>query len=137
MSRGATGYFIADATPSGIVSSLVDDRITHFLAVPTLLQVLVELRGKLSLQHIGYGSAPISPALLRDAIDVLGCRFSGVYGLSGSAVWRAIWRPTITIPTARTPTGSGRWAHRSPERRWRHGDPTAAIATPTSRASCG
>ncbi|HNP55349.1 MAG TPA: AMP-binding protein [Gordonia sp. (in: high G+C Gram-positive bacteria)] len=86
MSRGATGYFIADATPSGIVSSLVDDRITHFLAVPTLLQVLVEaLRGKpaqLSLQHIGYGSAPISPALLRDAIDVLGCRFSGVYGLS-------------------------------------------------------
>lgn len=86
MSRGATGYFIADATPSGIVSSLVDDGITHFLAVPTLLAVLVEeLRDRpaqLSLEHVGYGSAPISPMLLRNALDVLGCRFSGVYGLS-------------------------------------------------------
>ena len=86
MSRGATGYFIADATPSGIVSSLVDDRITHFPSRSPRSCRSSSRRcaapAQLSLQHIGYGSAPISPALLRDAIDVPGCRFSGVYGPS-------------------------------------------------------
>lgn len=86
LTRGAAVYFTDDSTPAGIVRALSDNRITHALMVPALLTVLVaELRVRpqpLFLDYILYGTSPIAPDLLRDCIELLGCRFGQIYGLT-------------------------------------------------------
>ncbi|MCQ4122181.1 long-chain-fatty-acid--CoA ligase [Rhodococcus tibetensis] len=70
------------------VADLVErHRITHAFLVPSAIQMLLDLRGLgdrdlSSLQLIAYGSAPVTPALLRRAIDRLGCAFVQRYGMT-------------------------------------------------------
>jgi acyl-CoA synthetase (AMP-forming)/AMP-acid ligase II len=64
-------------------------RVTHAVWVPTLVQMAVDEqqrapRDLASLHLVGYGAAPMAPALLRSAARVLGCRFAQGYGLTES-----------------------------------------------------
>ncbi|MGV9711545.1 class I adenylate-forming enzyme family protein [Gordonia sp. NPDC003424] len=86
---GFTTVYTDDASPAGIARSLAEYDITHTLMVPTLIHALLDElkrhpRDLTSLQHIGYGAAPITQHLLHEAIDILGCEFCQVYGLSES-----------------------------------------------------
>lgn len=70
------------------VAALIErHRITHAFLVPATIQVLLDLPGLTdhdltSLQVIAYGSSPITPTLLRRAMDTLRCGFVQRYGMT-------------------------------------------------------
>lgn len=76
------------AFDAGHVAELVErHRITHAFLVPSAIQMLLDLPGLgerdlSSLQLIAYGSAPITPTLLRRALDRFGCAFVQRYGMT-------------------------------------------------------
>jgi acyl-CoA synthetase (AMP-forming)/AMP-acid ligase II len=84
---GTTQVYPGDTSPAGIVRALSEQRITHALMVPAIMQMVV---GELeesptplpSLGDIAYGASPIPAPLLRRVLAVLPCRLSQVYGLS-------------------------------------------------------
>ena len=87
MHIGMSTVYTADTSPAGIVDALIDQAITHTLLVPTLLHAVVEElkhqpRQITSLKHVGYGASPITQHLLGEAMDLLGCEFGQVYGLT-------------------------------------------------------
>ena len=72
---------------AAVVDAIEAECIEFFTAGPTLIDMLVEevrsrdRRPDLSaLVEIQYGSAPITPTLLRAAVETLGCRFRQIYG---------------------------------------------------------
>lgn len=86
---GVTTVYSDDPSPAGIAQAIADNAITHTILVPTLIHSLLdELRRNPrpleSLQHVGYGASPITQHLLNQAIEILGCDFCQVYGLSES-----------------------------------------------------
>lgn len=87
LSVGVTQVYTDDPTPAGLVATLSDRQITHAILVPTLIHTIVEElersgRTLPDLKHVGYGASPITRALLEKALDVLGCDFAQVYGLT-------------------------------------------------------
>ncbi|MFF0815629.1 long-chain-fatty-acid--CoA ligase [Rhodococcus sp. NPDC003318] len=70
------------------VAALIDrHRITHAFLVPSTIQALLDLPGLAdhdltSLQVVAYGSSPITPTLLRRAMDTLQCGFVQRYGMT-------------------------------------------------------
>lgn len=66
------------------------ERIGHLLLAPAAMQLVLEHPAAQgadfsSLKYITYGAAPIPEALLRQAIDQLGCGFVQMYGMSEAA----------------------------------------------------
>lgn len=85
--HGTTQYYPGDTSPAGLVRALSEQRITHALMVPTLLQMIVDEleKGPVALPDLGdiaYGASPIPAPLLRRLLRVVRCRFTQVYGLS-------------------------------------------------------
>lgn len=82
---------------AGAVAALTEEhRVTVMSLAPTMLRMLldhVEEHGAgplATLRSISYGAAPLAPALLAEASDVLGVAFAQGYGmteLSGNAVF--------------------------------------------------
>ena len=72
---------------AAVVDAIETERIEFFTAGPTLIGMLVdEVRSRQrrpdlsTLVEIQYGSAPITPTLLRAALETLDCRFRQIYG---------------------------------------------------------
>ncbi len=70
-----------------VVDTIEAEGIEFLTAGPTLIDMLVaEVHSRdhrpdlASLVEIQYGSAPITPTLLRAAVETLGCRFRQIYG---------------------------------------------------------
>ena len=66
---------------------MVEQKVETALLAPTLMLFLTELPASRTadfsaLRHITYGTAPISPDLLRRSIETFKCRFSQLYGLT-------------------------------------------------------
>lgn len=97
MDLGITQVYTEDPTPAGIVSALRDHRISHVILVPTLIHTLVEELKRTGeslpdLKHVAYGTSPITQSLLGEAMRILGCDFSQVYGLSeGGGALSFLW----------------------------------------------
>lgn len=84
---GAQQVYLDDADPGAIVDSLVRRGITHAVFVPTLVRAIVDEltvqpRELPEFRHLAYGASSITVPLLREAIEVLGCEFCQVYGMS-------------------------------------------------------
>jgi acyl-CoA synthetase (AMP-forming)/AMP-acid ligase II len=78
---------LPDFVPAEVVEIIESRRVTNALLVPTMLQILTSLPGIderdfSSLRTILYGSAPITPALLRRSMEVFGCGFLQLYGMT-------------------------------------------------------
>lgn len=87
---GGTTVIMAQAAAEGLLSAIATERVTHSFLVPAVIQSLVDHPDVgdydlSSLQMVAYGGAPISETLLRRAMDVLGCAFLGVYGMTETA----------------------------------------------------
>jgi acyl-CoA synthetase (AMP-forming)/AMP-acid ligase II len=87
---GGRTVILADASPQLILDTIARERVTHAFFVPAVIQALVDLavaepRDLSSLQVISYGAAPMTEALLRRAIEVLGCGFLQCYGMTETA----------------------------------------------------
>ena len=83
--QGGTTVVARDLSPANLLRLVAEHRVTHSFLVPALVQMLIEApevatTDLSSLRLIAYGGAPMSEALLRRAMDVLGCEFVGVYG---------------------------------------------------------
>ncbi|MFC6882101.1 MULTISPECIES: class I adenylate-forming enzyme family protein [Actinomadura] len=93
--------------PKAVVDAFERDRVEFFTAGPSLIDMLVaEVRSRPerpdlgSLREIQYGSAPITPASLRAAIDTLGCRFRQIYGSTECLGFVSLLHPDDHRPDA-------------------------------------
>jgi acyl-CoA synthetase (AMP-forming)/AMP-acid ligase II len=87
MQEGSTAIIVREIVPEVLLETMVEQRIETALLAPTLMLFLTELPASRtadfsSLKHITYGTAPISPDLLRRSIETFKCRFSQLYGLT-------------------------------------------------------
>jgi acyl-CoA synthetase (AMP-forming)/AMP-acid ligase II len=90
MQQGATLVIVREVVPESLLKVIVEQRIETALLVPAVMLFLTELpQAKTAdfsaFKHITYGTAPISPDLLRRSIDMFKCRFSQIYGLTETA----------------------------------------------------
>jgi acyl-CoA synthetase (AMP-forming)/AMP-acid ligase II len=87
MQTGSTVVIVRDPLPDVLLKTLVEQKIESVMMVPTLLLLITELPQARAadfsaLKLISYGTAPISPDLLRRSIETFKCRFLQVYGLT-------------------------------------------------------
>jgi acyl-CoA synthetase (AMP-forming)/AMP-acid ligase II len=87
MQTGSTVVIVRDPAPDVLLKTMVEQRIESALLVPTLMLLMTELPAARTadfsaLKLISYGTAPISPDLLRRSIEIFRCRFLQVYGLT-------------------------------------------------------
>ncbi|WP_329158498.1 AMP-binding protein [Streptomyces sp. NBC_01717] len=87
LTAGANSLMFPDFTPDTAAETIEREGVTHAFLVPSVLHMLTELPGiekrdfsRLAL--ITYGSAPITPALLRRSMSLFSCHFMGKYGLT-------------------------------------------------------
>ena len=78
---------LSTALPDVLLKTMVEQRIESTLLVPTLMLLMSELPAARTadfsaLKLITYGTAPISPDLLRRSIETFKCRFTQLYGLT-------------------------------------------------------
>lgn len=92
----ATNIFVKAFDPAVVFEHLARDRPTHVLLVPTMINMLlnhpdIETSDWSSVRTIIYGASTIAPDLLGRAIEVMGCEFVQMFGMtetSGCAVLR-------------------------------------------------
>jgi acyl-CoA synthetase (AMP-forming)/AMP-acid ligase II len=87
MQTGSTVVIVREPLPEILLNTMVEQRIESALLVPTLMLLMTELPAARTadfsaLKLISYGTAPISPDLLRRSIETFKCRFLQVYGLT-------------------------------------------------------
>jgi acyl-CoA synthetase (AMP-forming)/AMP-acid ligase II len=87
LSRGGHTVLVHEADGVSLLRTIEQHGVTHSFLVPSIIQSLVEAptigeTDLSSLKFIAYGGAPMSAALLRRAMDALGCGFLGVYGMT-------------------------------------------------------
>jgi acyl-CoA synthetase (AMP-forming)/AMP-acid ligase II len=95
---GATLVLLREAQPALILEALAKHRVTKLGLVPAVMQFMLDHPdcAKADFSHldcITYGGAPIPPALLRRAIEVMGPVFLQMFGMT----------ETTTIGTALQP----------------------------------
>lgn len=81
-----------------VLANLIAQKVTHLVIVPTQLQRLLQLPAARAanwehLQYLIYGAGVITVPLLRDATQVIDCRFMQSYGMTESAGLIAVLRP--------------------------------------------
>ena len=87
MQEGASLVIVREIVPASLLKTIVEHRIETALLVPAVMLFLTELPASRTadfsaFRHITYGTAPISPDLLRRSIETFKCRFSQIYGLT-------------------------------------------------------
>jgi acyl-CoA synthetase (AMP-forming)/AMP-acid ligase II len=87
---GATAVMTREVIPQELLQVMVEQRVEVGFVVPAVLLFLTQLPGVeqadfSALRNIAYGGSPISQELLRRSIEVFGCRFTQVYGLTESS----------------------------------------------------
>ena len=87
MQEGSTAVIVRETVPEQLLKTMVEQKVETALLAPTLMLFLTELPAARTadfsaLRHITYGTAPISPDLLRRSIATFKCRFSQLYGLT-------------------------------------------------------
>jgi len=87
MQQGSTAVIVREIVPEALLKTIVEQKVETMLLAPTLMLFLTELPASRTadfsaLKHITYGTAPISPDLLRRSIETFKCRFSQLYGLT-------------------------------------------------------
>jgi acyl-CoA synthetase (AMP-forming)/AMP-acid ligase II len=87
MQQGSTAIIVREIVPEMLLKTMVEQKVETALLAPTLMLYLTELPASRTadfsaLRHITYGTAPISPDLLRRSIETFKCRFSQLYGLT-------------------------------------------------------
>ena len=87
MVGGGPTVVLREADPTAILSACVEHRVTHTFIVPAVLQFMLAVPGVAaldlaSLELIAYGASPISETVLRRCLDVFGCGFAQLYGMT-------------------------------------------------------
>jgi acyl-CoA synthetase (AMP-forming)/AMP-acid ligase II len=84
---GSTLIVVREIIPQQLLQTIVDEKVECGFLVPAVLLFLSQLPGIESadfsnLRRILYGASPITPELLTRCIELFGCEFTQVYGLT-------------------------------------------------------
>jgi fatty-acyl-CoA synthase len=95
--RGGSLIVVPGFSPPAMMAAIEQHRITCLLMVPTMISALLEHPefGRFdlsSLQTVFYGASPISPLLLRQALQQLGQIFFQFYGQTESPMTVTVMR---------------------------------------------
>ena len=95
---GATLVLLREAQPALILEALARHRVTKLGLVPAVMQFMLDHPdcAKADFSHldcITYGGAPIPPALLRRAVQVMGPVFLQMFGMTESATLGTALQP--------------------------------------------
>ncbi|WP_179045293.1 long-chain-fatty-acid--CoA ligase [Sphingobium lactosutens] len=94
---GALAVIHESFDAAATLAAIEGDRVSKLSLVPTAVKMILDLPESggadyRSLDTIIYGSAPITPSLLRQAVATFGCRFAQSYGMSETS------GPTVVLP---------------------------------------
>jgi acyl-CoA synthetase (AMP-forming)/AMP-acid ligase II len=98
VSYGFTSLLLPQFDPRTVLRFMADDRVTAAFLVPTMISSILQCDGVDQhdyerLRLITYGAAPISPTMLRRAMDVFGCDFLQAFGAGTEAGLQAVLTP--------------------------------------------
>jgi acyl-CoA synthetase (AMP-forming)/AMP-acid ligase II len=84
---GGTNVLMAEVDPAAILRTIPEYGVTKALFVPAVILFLLQAPGCAetdfsSLESVVYGASPIPLPVLQRAIEVFGCNFAQVYGLT-------------------------------------------------------
>jgi len=87
LQHGATGVVAREFDPHAVLDQILQYRINKIMMVPTAMQIAVRhprARGAdfSFLEYIYYGGAPLPQALLAECVEVFGCGFVQMYGMT-------------------------------------------------------
>lgn len=90
LGQGGHTVLVRDVDPVLLLALIGRHRVTHTFLVPSVVQMLVDspsLSGAdlSSLRRIAYGAAPMGETQLLKAMELFGCDFMGVYGMTETA----------------------------------------------------
>jgi long-chain acyl-CoA synthetase len=85
--NGATGIVAREFDPGKVLDFIANNRVSKIFMVPAAIQfVLRDPRARSTdysrMKTIGYGASPIPLELLREAVEVFGCGFAQMYGMT-------------------------------------------------------
>jgi acyl-CoA synthetase (AMP-forming)/AMP-acid ligase II len=85
--HGARGVVAREFDPTKVLDFIEHEKITKIFMVPAAMQFVVRQPRARSvdfsrLKHILYGASPIPAALLKECIEVFGCGFVQLYGMT-------------------------------------------------------
>ncbi|WP_153504216.1 long-chain-fatty-acid--CoA ligase [Cumulibacter manganitolerans] len=97
MNKGSTLILRLPTSPQDMMNLLLEEKVTHAVGVPTIIQMLTQLPGAKDadwshLHSFGYGGAPMPLPVIHAAHEVLGCELVQGYGLTETtAAVTALW----------------------------------------------
>lgn len=85
--QGARTVILREIDPQAILSLIPEQKIIHAFWVPAVIQLLLSMPNVRdvdysSLKQVFYGASPISETVLTQAVEVMGTRFTQLYGLT-------------------------------------------------------
>jgi acyl-CoA synthetase (AMP-forming)/AMP-acid ligase II len=85
--HGAQGVIAREFDPTKVLDFIENSKITRLFMVPAAMQFVVrQPRARevdfSRLRYMLYGASPIPAALLKESIEVFGCGFVQVYGMT-------------------------------------------------------
>jgi acyl-CoA synthetase (AMP-forming)/AMP-acid ligase II len=91
LARGGTSVQLSTFGVDEFLRLLVEERCTATGLVPTLIEMVLLDERTATIDHerlrlIVYGGAPISPGLLRRAMETFGCEFAQMYGQTEAGI---------------------------------------------------
>jgi acyl-CoA synthetase (AMP-forming)/AMP-acid ligase II len=97
LARGFCSLILEQYDPAALLHWM-QNGLTGALMMPTMLSTLLHMEGVRdheypALRSIAYGGSPITPALLREALDVFDCGFFNTFGAGTEANGQAMFFP--------------------------------------------
>jgi acyl-CoA synthetase (AMP-forming)/AMP-acid ligase II len=97
LARGFASLILDQYEPETLLHWM-QNGLTGVLMMPTMLSSLLQLEGVRdadysSLRSIAYGGSPITPALLRDALEVFDCDLYNTFGAGTEGAGQAMFFP--------------------------------------------
>lgn len=90
LQHGATGIVAREFDPHTVLDQILQHRVNKIMMVPTAMQIAARHPSARDadfsfLRYIYYGGAPLPEALLAECVDVFGCGFVQMYGMTETA----------------------------------------------------
>src|SRR6202012_1456115 len=84
---GAKSVVAREFDPGKVLDFIANDRISKLFLVPAAIQIILrDPRARSTdysrMKTVGYGASPIPLDLLREAVEVFGCGFAQMYGMT-------------------------------------------------------
>jgi len=110
LTYGARNYVVREFNPAAIPGIIAEHRISKLFMVPPALQMVIRQPDARAVDYsclafIVYGATPIPLALLQECMDVFGCGFVQMYGMTETC-GAVVYLP----PEDHDPAGNARMA---------------------------